>query len=65
MKKFKRRVLKKWVVNVLVSMEMFLIIFLSAECENMVLFTISKVIGLIMFVAIALLLAKYGRIEEL
>ena len=64
MKKVKRRILKKWVVNVLVSIEMFLIIFLGSECENIKLFTISKIIGLIMFIAIALLLKKYGRIEE-
>lgn len=40
MKKLK---LKKWVVNLIVIMSLFLIILLGAECENTMTFIASKI----------------------
>lgn len=60
----KKKVLKKWVERVLVLMLIFSILILSFDANSTYYFVISKIIGLIMIVAITHVLSKYTNFFE-
>lgn len=44
----KKRKLKGWVVNSLIVFELILVFILASECDNLILFIISKIIAFIL-----------------
>lgn len=56
--------LKKWVVYLLLTINMIAILFMGAECEDFKLFVTSKIIALGIFIINNLILAKYSDIFE-
>lgn len=60
----KKKVLKKWVERVLVLMLIFSILILSFDANSTYYFVISKIIGLVMVVAITHVLSKYTNFFE-
>lgn len=60
----KKKILKKWVERVLVLMLIFSILILSFDANSTYYFVISKIIGLIMIVAITYVLSKYTNFFE-
>ena len=58
----KRLVLKRWVENILIIIQSILIIFFSAECDDLKVEIISKTIMLIIFILNNIVLIKYGRL---
>lgn len=61
----KRLVFKKWVVYILVSINMMLLMLLGSECESTLVFLISHIAFLGLFVFNSLLLYKYANLEEI
>lgn len=60
----KKKILKKWVERVLVLMLIFSILILSFDVNSTYYFVISKIIGLVMVVAITHVLSKYTNFFE-
>ena len=60
----RKKVLKKWVERVLVIMLIFSILILSFDSNSTYYFVLSKIIGLLMIVAITHILSKYTNIFE-
>lgn len=60
----KKKILKKWVERVLVLMLIFSILILSFDANSTYYFVISKIIGLVMVVAITYVLSKYTNFFE-
>ena len=60
----KKKILKKWVERVLVLMLIFSILILSFDANSTYYFVISKIIGLVMVVAITHILSKYTNFFE-
>lgn len=60
----KKKVLKKWVERILVLMLIFSILILSFDANSTYYFVISKIIGLVMVVAITHVLSKYTNFFE-
>lgn len=60
----KKKILKKWVERVLVLMLIFSILILSFDANSTYYFVISKIIGLVMVVAITHVLSKYTNFFE-
>lgn len=60
----KKKVLKKWVEYTLVFILVMSILILSFDANSTYYFVISKIIGLIMIVAITYVLSKYTNFFE-
>lgn len=58
----KRLVLKRCVENILIITQCILIMFLSAECDDLKVEIISKSIMLIIFILNNIVLIKYSRL---
>lgn len=58
----RRLVIKRWVENILLIIQCILIVFLSAECNDLKVEIISKTIMLIIFILNNIILIKYGRL---
>lgn len=57
----KKRYLKKWVENSILCIQFLLFLILCAECNNFIIFVISKIIVLIIFYINHVILEKYTR----
>lgn len=60
----KKKILKKWVEYTLVFILVMSILILSFDANSTYYFVISKIIGLIMIVAITYVLSKYTNFFE-
>ena len=60
----KKRRLKKWVVNTLIIINFMAILFMSADCDDMTLFIVSKIIALVIFAFNNYLLFKHSNLFE-
>lgn len=60
----KRIKLKKWVIYALIIINCFLAICLTADCENFIIFTISKIVLLTAFLFNNSILFKYSDFFE-
>ena len=60
----KKLVFKKWVENLLLFITIIAVFFLAAECDNTIVFVISKLICLAIISINIVLLNKYGRLED-
>lgn len=56
--------LKKGVENFLVFMQIINIIFLGSDCDNLLLFIITKLIALFMIVMIHLIITRFTNFYE-
>ena len=63
-RKPKRRKLKKWVENVLIVFNMLLLAVMASDCNNLMLFTVTHLSALLLFIVNNLIIAKYGRLFE-
>lgn len=61
----KKRYLKKWVEYSIIFIQFILIMILSADCDNLNVFIISKIIALIIFYINHLILKNYTRLYDL
>jgi len=55
----KKRVLKKWLENLIIVIQVILIMLLGAECDNLAIFFISKLIFVSIFLLNHLILCKF------
>lgn len=60
----KKRYLKKWVEYILLTMQFMLILIIGGESDNLSIFTISKLISLILLFLNHLILVKYTKLYE-
>ena len=60
----KRLVLKKWVENIILVIMALALVIVSGECDKMSTFIITHAIALIIFVASAFIINKYGRYND-
>ena len=60
----KKRYLKKWVEYVLLTIQFMLILIIGGESDNLSIFTISKLIALVIFFVNHLILVKYTKLYE-
>ena len=60
--KMNKKRLKKWVINALIVINMLCLVLIVWEMNNIVLFTISKVICIIIYLLNSYLLYKYSDI---
>ena len=60
----KKVILKKWVEYILLSIQFMLILTLGAECDNFIIFALSKVIALLLFYMNHKIIIKYTRLYE-
>lgn len=60
----KRLVLKKWVENIILVIMALALIIIGSECDKMSAFLITHAIALIIFVASAFIINRYGRDYE-
>lgn len=58
----KNRKLKKWVENLLLIIEFIIIILLSADCDSLLYFTISKIILVFILLLNFHILYNYSRL---
>lgn len=57
-----KRYLKKWVENLLLIIEFIIIILLSADCDSLLYFTISKIILVFILLLNFHILYNYSRL---
>ena len=57
-------IFKKWVEYILLTMQCILILILGAECNNFIIFILSKVIALLIIYTNHKLIIKYTRLYE-
>lgn len=60
--KMKKRYLKKWVEVVIIFIQVILFMILSSDCDDLKIFSVSKIIVLIIFVINSKILFKYSRL---
>lgn len=60
----KKRYLKKWVENSIICIQFLLFLILCAECDNFIIFIISKIIALLIFYMNHLILEKYTKLFD-
>lgn len=60
----KRVVLKKWLEYFIIFIQFIMILILGADCDNFIIFLISKLIALVIFFVNHLILVKYTRLYE-
>lgn len=60
----KKRRLKKWVINLLVIIQFMLFIVLCSECDNLLYFTLSKIIAMFLFLINHTILYRYTDLFE-
>ena len=60
----KKVIFKKWVEYILLSIQFILILTLGAECDNFIIFSLSKVISLLLFYMNHKIIVKYTRLYE-
>lgn len=58
----KKRYLKKWVEVVIIFIQVILFIILGSDCDDLKIFSVSKIIVLIIFVINSKILFKYSRL---
>lgn len=58
MKKYQ---LKETPTKILILIEMLICFFFGADCEDTNIFIISKIINIVLFVALAKIISKYGN----
>ena len=63
-RKPKRRRLKKWVENVLIVFNILLLVVMASDCDDLMMFTITHLSALLLFIVNNLIIAKYGRLFE-
>lgn len=56
--------LKKWVVDVIILIQIILFMLLGAEVDNFKMFVISKIICIVLLLINHLILTKYSNIYE-
>lgn len=56
--------LKKWVVDVIILIQIILFMLLGAEVDNFKMFVISKIICVVLLLINHLILTKYSNIYE-
>ena len=57
----KKLVLKKWVEKVLLVILLIMILIVSSECEDTMLFALTHIIGGVIALLIGMILVSYGR----
>lgn len=57
-------IFKKWVEYILLTIQCILILILGAECNNFIIFILSKVIALLIIYMNHKLIIKYTRLYE-
>ena len=57
-------IFKKWVEYILLTVQCILILILGAECNNFIIFMLSKVIALLIIYMNHKLIIKYTRLYE-
>lgn len=60
----KKRRLKKWVINLLTIIQFMLFIVLCSECDNLLYFTLSKIIAMFLFLINHTILYRYTDLFE-
>ena len=60
----KKRKLKKWVINLLMIIQFMLFIVLCSECDNLLYFTLSKIIAMFLFLINHTILYRYTDLFE-
>lgn len=60
----KKRKLKKWVINLLMIIQFMLFIVLCCECDNLLYFTLSKIIAMFLFLINHTILYRYTDLFE-
>lgn len=60
----KKRRLKKWVINLLMIIQFMLFIVLCGECDNLLYFTLSKIIAMFLFLINHTILYRYTDLFE-
>lgn len=60
----KKRRLKKWVINLLMIIQFMLFIVLCSECDNLLYFTLSKIIAMFLFLINHTILYRYTDLFE-
>lgn len=60
--KMKKIYLKKWVEVVIIFIQVILFMILSSDCDDLKIFSVSKIIVLIIFVINSKILFKYSRL---
>lgn len=60
----KKRVLKDWVVKIILIVQMLLIVIMAAECEDLTIFIISKIIVASLFILNHLIICKYSNFYQ-
>lgn len=60
----KKAKLKNWVVNLILITQCVLFIFLGAECNNLKIYLLSKIIIFIIMIINHLILYKYSNLFE-
>lgn len=60
----KKIYLKKWVEYILLTIQFMLILIIGGESDNLSIFTISKLIALILLFLNHLILVKYTKLYE-
>ena len=58
----KKRYLKKWVVNLLLIVQVMLVLLLAGDTSNLTIFIISKIILLTIFLINHFILYKYSKL---
>lgn len=60
----KKRRLKKWVINLLMIIQFMLFIVLCSESDNLLYFTLSKIIAMFLFLINHTILYRYTDLFE-
>lgn len=60
----KRLILKSWVSNLLITINLIVIMFMGNECDDLKIFLLSKIILMSIFLLNNLILAKYSKLFE-
>ena len=60
--KMKKIYLKKWVEVVIIFIQVILFMILGSDCDDLKIFSVSKIIVLIIFVINSKILFKYSRL---
>lgn len=58
----RKKYFKKWVEVVIIFIQVILFMILGAECDDLKIFIVSKIIALIIFVINSKILFKYSRL---
>lgn len=60
----KKRKLKRWVINLLMIIQFVIFIVLCSDCDNLLIFTVSKIIAMFLFLINHTILYRYTDLFE-